>query len=113
MAWQLIEHFGNLEKAGSFCRFYIVPGMGHGGQATGLSGPNTLRMVMDWREKGTVPNEVICRRMVNGKAEVEMPIYPYPQQTAWNAKTNSYEPVDGPRCGVERVANRFRPAPAE
>jgi feruloyl esterase len=110
---RVIEHFGNLEKVRSFCRFYLIPGMGHGGQATGLGGPNTLQMVMAWREKGTVPNEVICKRVVNGKTEVEMPIYPYPQQTAWNAKTNSYEPVDAPRRGVERVADRFRPAPAE
>jgi len=78
-----------------------------------LSGPNALKMVMDWREKGAAPNEVICKRGVNGKTEVEMPIYPYPQQTVWNPKTNSYEPVDGPRRCVDRVADRFSPAPAE
>jgi len=110
---QVIDHFGSLEKVRSFYRYYIIPGMGHGGQATGLGGPNTLQMVIAWREKGTVPNEVICRRVVDGKTEIEMPIYPYPQQTTWNAQTNNYQPVDGARGGVERVAARFRPAPAE
>ena len=111
---RVIERFGSLEKVRFFCRFYIIPGMGHGGPVTGgLGGPNALKMVMDWREKGTAPNEVICKRVVNGKTEVEMPIYPYPQQAAWNTKTSGYEPVDGPRRGVERVADRFSPAPAE
>lgn len=109
---RVIEHFGNLEQVRSFCRFFLVAGMGHGGQATGLGGPNTLQLVMDWREKASAPAEAICRRVVNGRTELEMPIYPYPQQTAWNARTNSYAPVDGPRHGVQRVANRFRPAPA-
>jgi feruloyl esterase len=111
---RVIEHFGDLEKVRSFYRFYIVPGMGHGGQATGLGPPpDPLQMVMDWREKGTVPNAVICKRVVNGTTEIETPIYPYPQQTIWNVKTNAYEPVDAPRGGAERVASRFRPAPAE
>ena len=100
-------------EGATFFRYYIVPGIGHGGQATGLSGFNALQRVMDWREKGTVPNAVICRRVVNGKTELEMPLYPYPQQTAWDAKTSSYQPVDGPRGGVDPVAERFRPAPAE
>lgn len=110
---RVIARFGDIEKVRGFFRYYIVPGMGHGGQATGLGGFNALQQVMDWREKGTVPNAIICRRVINGKTEVEMPLYPYPQQTAWDAKTSSYQPVDGPRCGVEPVAERFRPAPAE
>lgn len=110
---RVIARFGDVEKVQRFFRYYIVPGMGHGGQATGLSGFNALQRVMDWREKGTVPNAVICRRVVNGKTELEMPLYPYPQQTAWDAKTSSYQPVDGPRGGVDPVAERFRPAPAE
>ena len=109
---RVIEHSGNLEMARSFCRFFLIPGMGHGGQATGLGGPNTLAMVIDWREHGTAPDAVICRRVVNGQTELEMPVYPYPLQTAWNANANRYQPVPGPRRGVERVADRFRPTPS-
>jgi len=107
---RVIARFGDVEKVRDFFRYYIVPGMGHGGQATGLDGFNALQLVMDWREKGTVPNAIICHRVVKGKTEIEMPLYPYPQQTAWDAQTNSYRPVDGPRGGVDPVAERFRPA---
>ncbi len=110
---RVVERFGDLEGVRGFFRYYIVPGMGHGGQATGLGGFDTLQMVMDWREKGTVPGAVNCRRVANGKTEVSMPVYPYPQQTIWNAKTRQYEPVDGPRGEVEQVAGRFRPPGAE
>lgn len=110
---RVIARFGGVEQVRGFFRYYIVPGMGHGGQATGLGGFNALSMVMDWREQGIAPDSVICRRVVNGKTEIEMPIYPYPQQPLWDAKTKSYQPVEGPRGGVESVAERFRPAAKE
>ncbi|HEX4083679.1 MAG TPA: tannase/feruloyl esterase family alpha/beta hydrolase [Chthoniobacteraceae bacterium] len=110
---RVIAHFGDLDKVRSFCRFYLIPGMGHGAQATGFGLPgDTFKKVMEWREHGTVPNEVVCRRVVGGKVEMEMPVYPYPQQTGWNPKTNQYQPVDGPRGGLDPIANRFLPAPS-
>ena len=42
-----------------------------------------------------------------------MTIYPYPTQTGWNAVMKNFEPVDGKRGGVERIAERFRPSAAE
>ncbi len=42
-----------------------------------------------------------------------MPIYPYPAKTGWDAATSTYKQIDGPRGGVDRVADRFLPAPAE
>jgi feruloyl esterase len=50
---------------------------------------------------------------VDGKTELEMPIYPYPTKTGWDAATSTYQPVEGSRGGVERVAERFRPPAAE
>lgn len=111
---RVADHFGGIDKVRSFCRYYIIPGMAHGVQDTGLGAPpDLLGMVMAWREKGTVPNAVTCKRVVNGRTEIEMPVYPYPEQTSWNATTNGYEPIEGPRGGVERVADRFRPAAKE
>jgi len=43
----------------------------------------------------------------------EMTIYPYPNQTGWNAATSTFQPVEGKRGEVEPIANRFLPAPAE
>jgi len=107
---RVVEHFGGLEKARSFIRLYLVPGMAHGGGPGVNQTPNLLDAVRAWRERGVAPGALTGRHVVNGKAEWEMPLQPYPQKTGWNAKTASFEAVDGQRAGVERVAERFRPA---
>ncbi|HEV7403487.1 MAG TPA: tannase/feruloyl esterase family alpha/beta hydrolase [Chthoniobacteraceae bacterium] len=105
---RVIEHFGSLEKAKSFCLLYLIPGMAHGG-GPGVQPPGLLELVRTWREKGTGPGALTGRRVVDGKTELEMPLYPYPTRTGWDAATSAFKPVDGPRGGVERVAERFRP----
>jgi feruloyl esterase len=52
------------------------------------------------------------QRVVGGRTELDLPLYPYPTKTGWTAGAG-FAPVDGPRGGVERVAERFRPAAAE
>ncbi len=110
---RVIEHFGGLEKAQSFFRFYLVPGLSHGGGPGINQPPNILETVRAWREKGTVPGALTGRHAEDGRSVWEMPLYPYPSKTGWDAATSSYKPVDGPRGGVERVAGRFRPGAAE
>lgn len=110
---RVVEHFGTLEKVRSFFRLYLVPGMAHGGGPGVNQAPNLLDAVRAWREQGVAPTALTGRHIVNGKAEWEMPLHPYPQKTVWNAKTSSFEAVDGPRGGVEGVAERFRPAAKE
>jgi feruloyl esterase len=108
---RVIEHFGSLDKTKSFCLLYLIPGMAHGG-GPGVQPPGLLDYVRTWREKGTAPGALTGRRVVDGKTELEMPIHPYPTRTGWDASTSSFKPVDGPRGGVERVAERFRPPAA-
>ena len=110
---RVTDHFGSLDKVKSFFRFYIVPGMGHGGGPGITQTPSMLDAVRAWREKGTVPEMLQGRRSANGKTELEMPLYPYPTKAAWDATTSSFKPIDGPRGGVGRVAPAFRPAAAE
>lgn len=112
---RVIAHFGGLEKVQSFFRYYLIPGMGHGGGPGINQPPSLLEVVRSWREKGEVPEMLKGRRVVQGQSapELEMPLYPYPLKTGWDAATESYKPVAGPRGGVERVAERFRPAAAE
>jgi len=105
---RVVEHFGSLEKAQSFFRLYLVPGMAHGGGPGVNQAPNLLDALRAWRENGNAPEALTGRHAVNGKTEWEMPLHPYPKKTGWNAKTSSFEAVDGPRGGVERVAGRFR-----
>jgi len=108
---RVIEHFGSQEKAAAFCKFYIVPGMSHGPGPGINSLPDMLGLVMNWREKGEAPHTLNARRVVDGKTEIDMPLYPYPEKTSWEA--GAFKPVAGPRGGVERVAERFRPKAAE
>jgi feruloyl esterase len=110
---RVIEHFGSLAKAQSFFAYYIIPGMAHGGGPGINQPPSLIEAVRTWREKGTAPGVLQGRRMVDGKKELEMPLYPYPMKTGWDASTSSFKPVEGPRGGVDRVAERFRPAAAE
>jgi len=110
---RVIERFGGLEKAQAFFRLYLVPGMAHGGGPGVNQPPNLLETVRAWREQGTVPGALTGRHVVNGKVEWELPLQPYPGKTGWNAATSSFEPVDGPRGGIERVAECFRPAATE
>ena len=109
---RVAERLGGLDKARAFFRFYVVPGLSHGGGPGINQPPSLLDAVRAWREKGTVPEGLVGRHAEGGKVTLEMPIYPYPQRTGWNATKGSYEAVDGPRGGVDRIAERFRPAAA-
>ncbi len=110
---RVATHFGGLEKVQSFFRFYVVPGLAHGGGPGINQPPNLLETVRAWRETGTAPFALTGRHAVNGNSEWEMPIYPYPTRTGWNPTTSTFQPTDGPRGGVERIAERFRPAAVE
>ena len=110
---RVAEACGSIEKARSFFRLYIIPGMSHGPGPGINSLPGMLELVIAWREKGVAPDMIRGKRVVNGNTELDMPLYPYPTKTGWAAETNSFKPVDGPRGGVERVAERFRPPAAE
>ncbi len=110
---RVINHFGGLEKVQSFFRFYVVPGLSHGGGPGINQLPSLLDAVKTWRETGTAPFALQGRHGENGKPSWEMPIYPYPTKTGWNAFTSTFQPVDGPRGGVERIAERFLPPAAE
>ena len=75
--------------------------------------PNLLDTVRTWRKTGTAPFALQGHHAENGKPIWELTIYAYPTQTGWNAVTKNFEPVDGKRGGVERIAERFRPSAAE
>jgi feruloyl esterase len=109
---RVVEHCGSLEQARSFIRLYIIPGMSHG-PGPGINKlPSMLGLVTEWREKGVAPERIQGQRVADGKVEIEVPIHPYPTRVVW-AEGTGFTAVDGPRGGVERVAERFRPPAAE
>ncbi len=110
---RVIEHFGSLEKTQAFVRYYIIPGMAHGAGGPGINKlPNMLDLVIQWREKGVVPGMLKAQRVVNGKTELDIPLYPYPSKTGTDS-AGGLKSVEGPRGGVDRVAERFRPVGKE
>ena len=110
---RVAERLGTIEKVRSFFRFYIVPGMSHGPGPGINSLPSALDLVIQWREKGDAPEMIRGRRVVNGTTELDMPLYPYPAKTGWDADAGQFKRVEGRRGGVERVAARFRPPAAD
>lgn len=114
---RVIAHFGgSVDKTRSFFQFYVVPGLAHGGGPGINQPPNLLEAVRAWRETGKAPPSLLGRHAEeNGKGKFvwDMPLYPYPTRTGWNATTSAFEPMDGARAGVDRIAERFRPVAAE
>ena len=110
---RVVARLGSLENARGFVRLYLIPGLAHGGGPGIINPPDLFGAVRAWRQKGTVPDGLVGRRMVAGKTELEMPLYPYPDKTGWDAATSSFQRVAGPRGGVEPIADRFLPPTAE
>ena len=111
---RVIAHFGgSLEKVQAFYQFYLIPGLAHGTSPGINNTGNLLEAVRAWREKGTAPEMIHGKRVANGKTELEMPIYPYPMKTGWDAAASAYKPVVCPRGGVDRIADRFLPPAAD
>lgn len=107
---RLIATIGSLDQTRDFARLFIIPGMGHG-PGPGINQlPDTLKLVMDWREKGTAPDRLLGKRVTDGKTELELPIYPYPTQAKWDSNGQTYHPIEGPRAGVPKIAPRYLPA---
>ncbi len=110
---RVIDRVGSIDKVKFFFRYYIIPGMSHGSGPGVNNLPDWLKVVVSWREKGIAPERIQGKRIVDGKTEWELPIYPYPTKTGWSAEGRSFAPVDGPRGGVSHIAERFLPAAQE
>ena len=109
---RVVEYCGSIEKTKTFFRYYIIPGWSHG-PGPGINRiPGLLDLLVNWREKGIVPDMIKGQRVLNGKTDIDIPIYPYPSKPAWTPETG-FKPVSGPRGGVERIAERIRPAAAD
>jgi feruloyl esterase len=111
---RVVQRVGKIDDVLPFFHLYVIPGLSHGGRSPGLNSlPDLLKTVRDWREKNVAPASLACRRVVDGKVELAMPVYPYPLQTGWDEPTKSFKPMPGRRGGVGRIADRFLPPAAD
>jgi feruloyl esterase len=62
-----------------FYRLFMVPGMYHCGGGTGVSTFDALTPLVEWVERGAVPQSIVGSRLVDGKVVRTRPLCPYPQ----------------------------------
>jgi Tannase and feruloyl esterase len=67
------------EKASSFYRLYMVPGMGHGPSA-GPAYSDWLETMRAWVEEGKAPDAIVATRpAAQGRPAMSRPLCPYPE----------------------------------
>src|SRR5205085_2768583 len=82
-----------------FYRLFMVPGMLHCGGGAGTSAFDALTPLVEWVEKGTVPQTISAARVVDGKVVRTRPLCPYPQ-TAIYKGSGSTDDAASFSCGV-------------
>jgi hypothetical protein len=77
---------GSRKAVEDFARLFMVPGMGHCG-GTGAGGPNlfdAFDAVVDWRETGVAPTQIIASlENATGQTVETRPLCPYPQVASY------------------------------
>jgi hypothetical protein len=68
-----------------FMRMYLAPGVGHCSGGEGLPNMDLVSAMVDWVEKGTVPDAIATRRTDGtGAVTSTRPMYPYPALARYN-----------------------------
>jgi len=62
-----------------FFRLFMAPGMAHCGGGIGPDRHDSMTAVIDWVEKGKMPESMLASRVVNDQVVRTRPLCPYPQ----------------------------------
>ena len=102
---QVCGRDGGIDKTREYFRLFCLPGCAHGGgkgrATTGSpSGASVRKLLMDWREKGAAPKELVFKWR---SANLDLPVAPYPglyvkdADGKWSVKEakRGILPVDG------------------
>src|SRR5262249_52687184 len=89
---------------GDFYRLFMVPGMFHCGGGIGTSVFDALTPVVEWVEKGTVPQAIAAARVVDGKNVRTRPLCPYPQVARYRG-TGSVDEAASFSCSAPPAAS--------
>lgn len=68
----------------NWLRLFMVPGMGHCGEGTGLNQFEMVSALDSWRERGDAPKSITAARIdEHGHIDMTRPLCPYPQRAAY------------------------------
>jgi len=69
-----------------FFRLFMVPGMGHCGGGIGTDRHDAMTAMINWVEKGKVPDSIQASRVVNNQTVRTRPLCPYPQVARYSGQ---------------------------
>lgn len=88
----VLQKLGPQTKA--FFRLFMQPGVFHCGGGVGPGSFEPLPIVVDWVEKGRVPDSITGARIVDGKTLRTRPLCPYPQVARYTGSGSIDEAVN-------------------
>jgi hypothetical protein len=109
---------GSRKRVEDFARLFMLPGMGHCGGGNGPNVFDAFGAVVNWRETGVAPAQIIASRVVGGQTVETRPLCPYPQVASYIG-TGDTNVAANFRCVEERdndalnAANAIVPNPFE
>ncbi len=76
-------------------RFFMVPGMGHGGGATGVENFNydPLAVIEQWKQTGKAPDELIVNHYKDGMQVGKRLVCQYPRIATYRGSGNAEDPA--------------------
>ena len=69
-----------------FFRLFMAPGMAHCGGGIGPDRHDSMTAVIDWVEKGKMPESMLASRVVNDQVVRTRPLCPYPQVARYSGE---------------------------
>jgi Tannase and feruloyl esterase len=99
------------KKVKDFARLFMLPGMGHCGGGIGPNVFDAFGAVVNWRETGVAPKQIIASRVVGGLTVETRPLCPYPQVAAYIG-TGSTSDAANFVCVEEKNNNELNAADA-
>ena len=69
-----------------FFRLFMIPGMAHCGGGVCPDQHDPMTAIMNWVEKGKVPEMILARQMIEGKVARTRPLCPYPKVARYSGQ---------------------------
>lgn len=102
----VLEDERNGPHVKDFARLFMLPGMAHCGGGNGPNVFDAFDAVINWRETGVAPEQIIASKVVSGVTVETRPLCPYPQVARYIG-TGSTNDAANFECVRERDNDRL------